>query len=426
MGIGKFFGELLEGASKKIGGAFAKKAAKEGAESAAENFAKGMGCGAGRRAAREGAEEAAESAARNASRSAGKSTSKRATRETVENAAGSEAKAAGRASGKKATQETGERIYQGTKIPSEPSAGRAAGGSAAKSFFQGTGSAIKTTAGWAGNYAKYTAKHPIASLILSSVAYNKLTGRTLLPDLMDSVGGKNAKKEGLVKSTGEMILGKNEDGLLASATDILLGQGAYKQGKNIAGDIVGEAGDLYQGVKDGASYIAGKGADLYQSGKDYIGNYYSGNGMTANGNGGYYDPTTEQYPSTAQMTNGNQATTQPQAQQAGGVVNMAANGVQSVVDGLTGKNVSKTDLASLVASAYFMFSPFGKLGKIASIMLAGSTIHNINQKEPQAHQSVQQVQQYAPIPAVLRESGQVDQQLAEVHVEPVAKRSRGI
>lgn len=420
MGLWK---ELGEYASKKIGGAFAKKAAKEGAEAAAEGFARN----AGRRAT----EEAAESAAKNAGRSAGKSAGKGAARETAENAARGEAKSAGRASGKKATQESGERIYQGTKIAeqSATNAGRSAGKSTAKAIFEGTGSAIKTTAGWAGNYAKYTAKHPIASLILSSVAYNKLTGRTLLPDLMDSVGGKDAKKEGLVKATGEMILGKNEDGLFASATDILLGEGAYKKGKNFAGDLAGEAGNLYQGVKDGASYVAEKGMNLYQSGKDYIGNYYSGNGMVANGNGGYYDPTTEQYPSTAQMMNSNQGAAQPQAQQAGGVVNMAANGVQSVVDGLTGRNVSKTDLASLALSAYLAFSPFGKLGKVASMMLAGSTIHNINQKEPQqqpVQQPVQQVEGYSPIPAVLRTSGPSNEQLAEVHVEPVAKRSRGI
>ncbi|WP_238319123.1 hypothetical protein [Segatella baroniae] len=104
---------------------------------------------------------------------------------------------------------------------------------AAKVGWREGGKVINKTAGWAGQYAKYSANHPVASLILSSIAYRQLTGRTLLPDMMKSLGGEDAAKKGLVGVLGETTLGKkvdgqgNEVGMIANLTDVLFGDGTY-------------------------------------------------------------------------------------------------------------------------------------------------------------------------------------------------------
>ena len=104
---------------------------------------------------------------------------------------------------------------------------------AAKVGYSEGGKIINKTAGWAGQYAKYTAKHPVASFILSSVAYHQISGRTLLPDLMKAMGGNDATKKGLIGVLGETTLGKKVDkqgqevGMMSNLTDVLFGEGSY-------------------------------------------------------------------------------------------------------------------------------------------------------------------------------------------------------
>ncbi|WP_306572049.1 hypothetical protein [Segatella buccae] len=298
---------------------------------------------------------------------------------------------------------------------------------AAKVGWREGGKVINKTAGWAGQYAKYSANHPVASLILSSVAYRQLTGRTLLPDMMKSLGGEDAAKKGLVGVLGETTLGKkvdgqgNEVGMVANLTDVLFGDGTYEKVSSGVGSVAGEAAGVYQGVKGGVSSVLGEGAHLYETGKEQIGQYFSGNGMVSNGNGGYYDPTTPQYPSTSQIMGSGMTQGVPQQ---GGLTGTMVNGVHSIANELTGGNVSKMNLASLALSSYMMFGPFGWLGKMASLMLGGMTMRNINQRQSESL-SMQQMQRYAVAPAVSagQSVSQVDFSVSE---EPVVRRSRGI
>lgn len=289
------------------------------------------------------------------------------------------------------------------------------------------GKVVNKTAGWVGQYAKFSAEHPIASLILSSVAYRKMTDRTLLPDVMTALGGEDATQNGLVSALADVTLGKkiddqgNEVGKVASLADILFGDGAYERmGREVDG-ITGEVAGLYQGVKGGVSSVFAEGGNLYQSGKDFITQQVGGNGMVANGNGGYYDPTTAPYPSTSQVMGESTATP---SQQPGGLGGTMANGVNAVASELTGGNVSKMNMLSLLASAYLMFGRFGWLGKAGSLMLGGMTMRDINKHQSEG-QSVQQMSRNAVEPAVKQMTGSPQIELPETE-EPVVRRSRGI
>lgn len=299
---------------------------------------------------------------------------------------------------------------------------------AARIGYSEGGKIINKTAGWAGQYAKYTAKHPIASLILSSVAYRQITGRTLLPDLMRSIGGEDAAKKGLVGVLGETTLGKKVDrngeevGMISNLTDVLFGEGTYGKIGDGFNSLTGEAAGLYQGVKGGISSVMGEGADLYEAGKEHVRQFFSGNGMVSNGSGGYYDPTTPQYPSTSQMMGESAAQGTPMQQ--GGLTGTMMNGVNTLTNELTGGNVSKMNLASLALSSYMMFGPFGWLGKMASLMLGGMTMRNINHRQA-GSQPMQQIPHYTSAPTLTTEQSrpQIDMPTVE---EPVIRRSRGL
>lgn len=298
---------------------------------------------------------------------------------------------------------------------------------AAKVGWQEGGKVINKTAGWAGQYARYSANHPIASLILSSIAYRQITGRTLLPDIMKSIGGDEATDKGLVGVLGDVTLGKKTDaqgrevGMVANLSDVLFGNGTYESIRAGVGSAASEAAGLYHGVKGGVASVFGEGAELYESGKERIGQYFAGNGMVANGNGGYYDPTTSSYPSTAQMMGtGPSSPSQPQ----NGIGGTMMNGVNAVANELTGGNVSKMNMLALLASAYMMFGRFGWLGKAGSLLLGGMTMRNINQHQPEGR-TMQQMTQRAVEPAVMTTQSHSKIEFPETQ-EPVVRRSRGI
>lgn len=100
---------------------------------------------------------------------------------------------------------------------------------------------------------------------------------------------------------------------------------------------------------------------------------FTGNGMVANGDGTYSDPSTAQYPNMNQMG----------LQQGNGVMSGLLGGMNNAVNTVSGGNVSKMNLAGLLLSAYMMFGRFGWLGKAASVMLGGMTLKNINNHQQQ-------------------------------------------
>lgn len=344
----------------------------------------------------------------------GESTAKRTVRAAVEGT---------KAAGKNVTHSA----MKTAEVVAEETSKTAALKNASKVAYREGGKILNKTAGWAGQYAKYTANHPVASFILSSVAYHQLSGRTLLPDIMKSIGGEEAAQKGLVGVLGESTLGKkvdrqgNEVGMMSNLTDILFGEGSYEKFRNEMGAIEGEAVGLYQGMKGGVSSVVGEGAVLYESGKERIGQYFSGNGMVSNGGGGYYDPTTPQYPSTSQMMGESNPQGLPQQ---GGVAGSMVNGVNTLTNELTGGNVSKMNLASLALSSYMMFGPFGWLGKMASLMLGGMTMRNINHRQAE-NQAMQQMPRYGTAAAVTAEQPRPQIEMPATE-EPVIRRSRGL
>lgn len=264
--------------------------------------------------------------------------------------------------------------------------------SAAKVAAPHVKSAIKTTANVSGKTINFVAKHPKTALAGTAVAlpafgYHK----GLINFAKDRLSGDEGNKKGLIKTAGDLLLGDekdangNERSIGEKAIDTVMGNGSYDTLKNAGGAVVGEVSGIYGGVKNGVNSLTHEVGSLYQGGKDMAGNLFSGNGMVADGNGGYSDPTTQQYPSMAQMTG---------LQQGNGVMSGLMGGMNNAVNTISGGNVSKMNIASLLLSAYMMFGRFGWLGKAASLMLGGMTLKNINNHQ-QAAQSQQRTQSAA-------------------------------
>ena len=99
-------------------------------------------------------------------------------------------------------------------------------------------------------------------------------------------------------------------------------------------------------------------------------------------------------------------------QQGGGSMNALMNGMNNAVSQVSGGNVSKMNIASLLLSAYMMFGRFGWMGKAASLLLGGMTLHNINGKQAASqHQNQHQQQSRANV------TEQIPLQTAEMPVE---------
>lgn len=405
--------ETVENAEKSISKALANGAMKEGRYASKANYAKWIESMGGKA-------PQVESSFKNWS--TGTSVLKSTERSTV-----SSTKATGKTITEsttavaKTTKEAAEETVKKPSIINKENLQKAA-----KLGWNEGGKIVSKTAGWAGQYANYTAKHPVASLILSSVAYHQVTGRNLLPDVMKSLGGESADKKGLVGVVGDMALGKKTDsqgqelGVLPNIADIFFGNGSYENIKKGVDSITNEAEGVYKGVKGGVTSVIDEGSNLYHAGKEQVGRYFSGNGMVANGHGGYYDPTTSQYPSTAQMMGPAHASLHPQ----GGLTGTMMNGVNTVANEITGGNVSKMNLAALALSSYMMFGPFGWLGKMVSLMLGGMTMRNINQRQSEGY-AMQHMPRYGMEPSLLMSPNRQQPEVS-LSEEPVIRRSRGI
>lgn len=272
-------------------------------------------------------------------------------------------------------------------------------------------SAVKTGAHAVKGTAEFVAKHPKASLVAGAVSlpyfgYNK----GALTFAKEKLLGDDSKEKGLVDTAARLAFGDqkdaygNEKSISEKAVNVLFGEGSYDSIKRAGGATFDEGQELYHNLKNGVAGIGNEAIGLYQDGKQFAGNFFSGNGMVSNGNGGYYDPTAQSYPSMAQMQMTNQ--------QGGGSMNALMNGMNNAVSQVSGGNVSKMNIASLLLSAYMMFGRFGWMGKAASLLLGGMTLHNINGKQAASqHQNQQQQQSRANV------TEQIPLQTAEMPVE---------
>ena len=243
-----------------------------------------------------------------------------------------------------------------------------------------TGRAIHGTAEFGFRAARGAIKNSKDLAILAGTgwaAYNIYNGNGIVKPILGAVGGTGAQQGGAVNIAEQLIAG----------------EGAPQLHDNLSGmvnGVVGEAGDVYYRLKDGTIAVADEAGNLYQGGKDMITGAFNGNGMVNDGNGYYSDPTAQQYPSMAQMQMTNQ--------QGGGSMNALMNGMNNAVSQVSGGNVSKMNIASLLLSAYMMFGRFGWMGKAASLLLGGMTLHNINGKQAASqHQNQQQQQSRANV-----------------------------
>lgn len=257
-----------------------------------------------------------------------------------------------------------------------------------------TGRAIHGTAEFGFRAARGAIKNSKDLAILAGTgwaAYNIYNGNGIVKPIFGAVGGTGAQQGGAVNIAEQLIAG----------------EGAPQLHDNLSGmvnGVVGEAGDVYYRLKDGTIAVADEAGNLYQGGKDMITGAFNGNGMVNDGNGYYSDPTAQQYPSMAQMQMTNQ--------QGGGSMNALMNGMNNAVSQVSGGNVSKMNIASLLLSAYMMFGRFGWMGKAASLLLGGMTLHNINGKQAASqHQNQQQQQSRANV------TEQIPLQTAEMPVE---------
>ena len=257
-----------------------------------------------------------------------------------------------------------------------------------------TGRAIHGTAEFGFRAARGAIKNSKDLAILAGTgwaAYNIYNGNGIVKPVLGAVGGTGAQQGGAVNIAEQLIAGEGAPQLHDNLSGMVTG-------------VVGEAGDVYYRLKDGTIAVAGEAGNLYQGGKDMITGAFNGNGMVNDGNGYYSDPTAQQYPSMAQMQMTNQ--------QGGGSMNALMNGMNNAVSQVSGGNVSKMNIASLLLSAYMMFGRFGWMGKAASLLLGGMTLHNINGKQAASqHQNQQQQQSRANV------TEQIPLQTAEMPVE---------
>lgn len=233
---------------------------------------------------------------------------------------------------------------------------------------------------------KFAAAHPktgVAGLAIALpiVGYKK----GLVNFAAEKVFGKGNEGKGLIEPASTALLGSHKDAygnekpVSEKTVDTLLGDGTYSSLKTGVGNVGAEGADVYYRLKDTIGNVGAEAGSLYYNGKEYVGGLFNGNGMVNHGNG-YYDPTTAQYPSMSAVQG-----EQGQAGMSGGLM----NNINSALSNVTGGNISKMNLASLLLASYMMFGRFGWLSKIAGLALGGMTMKNVNQRS--VHNQEQQM-----------------------------------
>ena len=262
-----------------------------------------------------------------------------------------------------------------------------------KSLLKGAG--IGTHAAKSG--IKFAVAHPKTSvaglaIALPVVGYKK----GLVNFATEKVFGKGNEGKGIIEPTSTILLGShkdaygNEKSVSEKTVDTLLGNGTYSSIKTGVGNVGAEGADVYYRLKDTIGNVGAEAGSLYYNGKEYVGGLFNGNGMVNHGNG-YYDPTTAQYPSMSAVQG-----VQGQAGMGGGLM----NNLNSALSNVTGGNISKINLASLLLASYMMFGRFGWFSKIAGLALGGMTMKNVNQRSVQVPQQMNLPMQAAVAPQV--------------------------
>ena len=259
-----------------------------------------------------------------------------------------------------------------------------------KSGVKAVGSATKSG-------VKFAVEHPKSAAAMSAVAL-PIVGykKGLLTFAKEKALGEENTNKGLVGSASTLLLGShkdaygNEKSVSEKTVDTLLGEGAYSSLKTGVGNVGAEGADVYYQLKGTLGNVGSEAGSLYYDGKEYVGGMFNGNGMVNHGNG-YYDPTTAQYPSMSAVQG-----VQGQAGMGGGLM----NNLNSALSNVTGGNISKMNLASLLLASYMMFGRFGWFSKIAGLALGGMTMKNVNQRSVQVPQQMNLPMQAAVAPQV--------------------------
>ena len=263
-----------------------------------------------------------------------------------------------------------------------------------KSLLKGAG--IGTHAAKSG--IKFAVAHPKTSvaglaIALPVVGYKK----GLVNFATEKVFGKGNEGKGIIEPTSTILLGShkdaygNEKSVSEKTVDTLLGNGTYSSIKTGVGNVGAEGADVYYRLKDTIGNVGAEAGSLYYNGKEYVGGLFNGNGMVNHGNG-YYDPTTAQYPSMSAVQG---------VQEHSGVGGGLMNSLNAALANVTGGNISKMNLASMLLASYMMFGRFGWFSKIAGLALGGMTMKNVNQRS--VHNQEQQMNrqmQAAVVPQV--------------------------
>lgn len=245
-----------------------------------------------------------------------------------------------------------------------------------KSGVKAIGSATKSG-------VKFAVEHPKSAAAMTAVAL-PIVGykKGLLTFAKEKALGEEGINKGLVDSVSTLLLGShkdaygNEKSVSEKTVDTLLGEGAYSSLKTGVGNVGAEGADVYHQLKGTLGNVGSEAGSLYYDGKEYVGGMFNGNGMVNHGNG-YYDPTTAQYPSMSAVQG-----VQGQAGMGGGLM----NNLNSALSNVTGGNISKMNLASLLLASYMMFGRFGWFSKIAGLALGGMTMKNVNQRSVHAQE----------------------------------------
>lgn len=277
---------------------------------------------------------------------------------------------------------------------------------------------------------KFAAAHPKTGVVglgiaLPIVGYKK----GLVNFATEKMFGKGNEGKGVIEPASTALLGSHKDAygnekpVSEKTVDTLLGDGAYSSLKTGVGNVGSEGADVYYRLKDTIGNVGSEGANvyhqlkgtlgnvgseagnLYYDGKEYVGGMFNGNGMVNHGNG-YYDPTTAQYPSMSAVQG-----VQGQAGMGGGLM----NNLNSALSNVTGGNISKMNLASLLLASYMMFGRFGWFSKIAGLALGGMTMKNVNQRSVQVPQQMNLPMQAAVAPQVAATPAQEEDNSMTVH-----------
>ena len=231
----------------------------------------------------------------------------------------------------------------------------------------------------AGKVAKYTG---IGVGVGGFGIYHMVTGKGLVDVAGKTILGEEFEKEGLAgvvkkKATGTAGADK---GLVEGVTDAAMGKGTYQKIGDTADQVVDSVGNGVRAARDAAGNLISGAAGAVQ-------------GMAVDGQQEpmYADPNTGYIPQQTMMNGG--------ASQFTGMF----NSVPQMIGNMTGSNVTMTNLAGLIASAYMMMGPFGWMGKIASLLTGNMALKSMRQQPAYATPQqgyYPQIQQQPYYPAV--------------------------